>query len=68
MRKRRFFYHYNRANKALTVHYLGKCNIVKDVECRVPCESKWNLNTQPNLVLRGWCKDVIIENNKAIII
>lgn len=65
-KKYRFFYHYYKAKKAMSVHFRGTCHVVNDVQCNVPCESKWN-KRQPNLVMRGWAKDVIIENNKAII-
>ena len=38
-----------------------------DIICNVPCETKWN-KTQPNIVMQGFAKDVVIENNKAIIL
>jgi hypothetical protein len=66
MKKYRFFYHYYRQYKCMSVHFRGKCYKVDDIECRVGCETKWN-KTQPNLVLRGWASEVIIEDNRAII-
>ena len=63
----RFFYHYRKQTKGMTVHFKGQCIPCKDVICEVPAETKWN-KTQPNLVLRGYCKEVIIKNNKAYII
>jgi hypothetical protein len=66
LKKRRFFYHYNKRNHKMTVHFMGVCNIVDDVECRVGCESKWN-KSQPQLVMRGWAYNVHIVDNKAII-
>lgn len=66
MRKYRFFYHYNKLNKKITVHYRGKCIIEKDVHCEVPTESKWN-KTQPNLVVQGWAKQVKVINNTIFI-
>ena len=62
----RFFYHYYKQHKCLSIHFKGKCYKVKDIICNVPTESKWN-NSQPNLVMRGWANDVIIENEIAYI-
>jgi len=66
-RKYRFFYHYFKQKKKMSVHFRGTCTVVDDIECLVPCETKWN-RTQPNLVMRGFAKEVRIRNNKAIII
>lgn len=63
---RRFFFHYRKSIKGMTVHWKGQCLSVEDVVCNAPCETKWN-KTQPYLVMRGWAKEVIIENGKAII-
>jgi hypothetical protein len=63
----RFFYHYNKQHKKMSVHFRKQCLIVDDVVCNVPCESKWN-KTQPNLVMRGFSTDVQIKNNKAYIL
>lgn len=51
----------------MTVHFRGQCIPVHDVECRVKCETKRN-KTQPHLVLQGYCSDVLVEDEKAIII
>ena len=66
-KKYRFFFHYRKQTEGMTLHFKGQCIPVYDIECRVKCETKRN-KTQPNLVLRGFCKDVLIEDNKAIII
>ena len=66
MKKYRFFYHYFKAKKAMSVHFRGKCYCVQDVICEAPCESKWN-KRQPQLVMQGWAMDVNIENNTAYI-
>lgn len=50
----------------MSVHFRGKCHVVDDVVCNRPCETKWNPK-QPMLVMRGFAKDVIFENGKAII-
>ncbi len=65
-RKYRFFYHYYKRHKRMSVHWKGKCHVVDDVVCNVPCETKWN-KTQPNLVMRGWAKDFKIVENIGII-
>lgn len=62
----RFFYHYYKQKKKMSVHFQGKCHVVDDVECKVSCETKWN-RTQPNLIMRGFCTSVNIKNGKAII-
>lgn len=50
----------------MSVHFRGKCHIVDNVECLVPCVTKWN-QRQPNIVLRGKCSDILFEESKAII-
>lgn len=50
----------------MSVHYRGKCHIVKDVICRVPAESKWN-KRQPYIVMQGYAEDVVITGGRAII-
>ncbi len=36
--------------------------IVDNIICNVTCQTKWN-KTQPNLVMQGFCKEVIIKDN-----
>lgn len=67
MKKYRFFYHYYRAYNEMSVHFKGQCMRAKDIDCRVPCETKWKPNQQPHLVMQGWANNVEIINNKAII-
>lgn len=62
----RFFYHFNKHTKKLTVHYRDKCIPCDDVICSVPTNSKWN-KTQPYLVMQGFAKEIIIKNNKVYI-
>lgn len=66
MKKYRFYYHYNKPNNKMTVHFKNKCYIVDDVVCCVWCETKWN-NTQPKLVIRGFAQEIKFEDNKAYI-
>ena len=66
MKKYRFFYHYNKINKRMTVHFKGKCHIVDNIICSTSCNSKWN-KRQPNLVMQGFCKELIIDNGTATI-
>ena len=51
----------------MSIHFRGNCYRVKDVECEVQCETKWNDHKQPHLVMQGWCSEVIIDKNKGII-
>lgn len=65
-KKYRFFFHYFKSKKKMSVHFRDKCVIVDDVKCNCPAETKWR-KTQPNLILQGFCKNVEIENNVAVI-
>lgn len=67
MRKYRFFYHYNKQNKKMSLHFKKTCYIVNDVRCIVPCETKWN-KRQPNLVMQGFATDVIISGGIGTIL
>ncbi len=60
----RFFYHYFKAKKAMTVHFRGKCYTVNNITCDVPCETKWN-KRQPYLVMQGFAHTVTIKDNTA---
>lgn len=62
----RFFYHYRRSDKKMSVHFRNQCIPCEDVICKVPCETKRN-KIQPFLVLQGFATEVYIEDNKAII-
>jgi hypothetical protein len=68
MKKYRFFFHYNKGKKAMSVHYKGTCYIVNNVVCDVPCETKWR-PTQPHLVMQGFASMLWIRSldKKAII-
>jgi len=66
MKKYRFFYHYRKQTKQMTVHFRGQCIPTKNVECRAVCETKWN-KIQPHLVLQGFCSNVEIQKDKVII-
>lgn len=62
----RFFYHYFKAKKKMSVHFRGICTVVDNIECKTACETKWK-KTQPNLVMQGMAKNVTFAGNKAII-
>ena len=62
MKKYRFYFHYYKRYKCISIHFKNKCMRCKDVVCEVPLESKWNIS-QPNLILRGFCKEIYIEND-----
>ena len=66
MKKYRFFYHYYKQKRRMSVHFRDTCHVTDNVECRVPCETKWN-KTQPNLVMRGYASNIIVERDKIII-
>ena len=58
MKKRRFFFHYNKpasqqaGHPVLTVHWQGACHLVKGVDCRVPCATRLR-KQQPRCVMAG---------------
>lgn len=62
----RFFYHYRRSDKKMSIHFRNQCIPVDDVECNVPCETKRN-KIQPFLVLQGYCSNVTVNGSKGII-
>ncbi len=67
MKTYRFFYHYFKAKKKMSIHFRDQCMVVDNVICKVPCETKWN-KRQPNLIMRGFCKDVTIKDNVGYIV
>lgn len=62
----RFFYHYYKQYKCMSIHFRGFCEAVDNVVCNVPCETKWN-KRQPNLVMRGFASNVEIIDKVAYI-
>ena len=54
---RRFFYHYNKIKKCLTVHFANKCLLTDNILCLTASESKDN-NQQPRKTIQGWCLEV----------
>ena len=64
MKKYRFFYHYFRAKKAMSVHWRGACFVVDNIKCNVPCETKWRPR-QPYLVMQGFATSCQIKNGVA---
>jgi len=50
----------------MSVHFLGKCYKIKNVVCNVPSETKYN-KTQPNLVIRGFAKELIFTDTTITI-
>jgi|688.fasta_scaffold1532853_2 hypothetical protein len=65
-RKKRFFFHFRKQTGELTLHWNKQCVSVKNIECNVPVETKWN-NQQPRVVLRGFATEVEFLDDKAII-
>lgn len=55
--QRRFFYHFAKCRKEMTVHFIGSCYPCKNVICNVPCETKWD-KKQPLLVMQGFCSNI----------
>lgn len=55
MRKYRFFYHYNKIAKKMTVHFRGECILADKLICEAKAESKRN-KRQPYLVMQGFAR------------
>ena len=64
--KRRFFYHFRKCDKRMSVHFKTQCIPVENVVCAVPCETKRN-KRQPLLVMRGFATTVEVRNDTAYI-
>lgn len=58
-KKYRFFYHYYRQKKKMSVHFRNRCYIVDDIRCFYNTFTKYN-KTQPYLVMQGWAEKVIV--------
>ena len=41
-KKKRFFFHFRKSTGDLTLHWNKQCIPIKNVECYVPVETKWN--------------------------
>tara|TARA_R110000751_G_scaffold75513_2_gene152112 strand:- start:310 stop:588 length:279 start_codon:yes stop_codon:yes gene_type:complete len=65
-KKYRFFFHYYKRFKCMSIHYKNQCLKADNVICSVPIETKWN-KTQPNLIMRGFANSVKIENGVCYI-
>lgn len=63
---RRFFYHYNKIKKCLTVHFANKCLLTDNVTVLVPTESKDN-KSQPHKTIQGWCTNINYSQQHTII-
>lgn len=62
----RFFFHYFKAKKCMSIHFRGRCYAVKNIVCEAPCESHWNTR-QPMLVMRGMAANVRVLDDTAYI-
>jgi hypothetical protein len=74
MKKRSFFYHYNkpesrkRGHNILTLHFKGACHLVRGIICHVGTETK-ERKRQPHCVVAGKCFTVTIDKEgKATIL
>ena len=62
----RFFYHYFKAKKQMSVHFKGTCHVVDNVVCETSCETKWR-QTQPRLVMQGFAQRMAVRGGTAYI-
>lgn len=66
MKKYRFFYHYRKSAKGMSVHYRGVCYPCKNIICQTKTETKWN-KIQPQLVIQGFSSGLDLLNDTIII-
>ena len=66
MKRYRFFYHYRRCDKQMSVHFRGQCLPCKNVDCKVSCETHYN-KRQPFLVMRGWATKIARKGDTIVI-
>lgn len=59
---RRFFYHYRKQDKKMSVHFQGQCIPCDNVVCYERSDTKWN-KRQPYLVMEGYTTNVCIEDD-----
>ena len=50
----------------MSLHIDKTCYKIKNIECQVPCETKWN-KTMPNLVMKGKAKEIKFHKDKIVI-
>ena len=67
MKAYKFFFHYRKTTKGMSVHFRGKCYPCIDVICTVMCRTKRN-KIQPHLVLEGWCTKLEFDKDTIKII
>ncbi len=65
-KKFRFFYHFNKHTKEMTIHYRKQCISCKEITCFAKTETKYN-KIQPYLVMQGMTEKIEIEGNRVII-
>ena len=65
-KKYRFFYHYFKQKRMMSVHFRGQCRTIEHVTCAVPCETHYQ-KRQPYLVMRGFAEKVTFGPNTAVI-
>jgi hypothetical protein len=72
MKKKRFFFHYNkpesqrRGKPQISVHINKQCIITDNIEVLVPTEGKVN-KRQPYFVMQGWANEINQSQDRVII-
>lgn len=61
-----FFFHYEKLAQEMCLIYLGQQIVCKNIDCRVPCWTKWG-GQQPYLVMEGVCNEVVVQDGTAVI-
>ena len=65
-KKYRFFYHYFKQNRCMSVHFKKQCTQCQNIVCFAPTESKWN-KTQPQLIIQGFASSIELKDDTMYI-
>jgi hypothetical protein len=57
-RRYRFYYHYNKRDGKVSIHFRGRCYSGQRLICCVPCQSRFN-QRQPRFVMAGFATDLL---------
>lgn len=67
MKRYRFYFHYRRCDRRMSVHFQGQCMPCQNVICYAPCETH-RQNRQPFLVVRGFARQVTRDRKEDTIV
>ena len=70
----RFFYHYNKplsrsqGKPMISLHYKNQCHFIDGAKFKIKVDTESKVNKrQPNLVIQGWCEEIVECNGHTIV-